>query len=97
LTSIEESEIATGLEYWFTPPSVAPLRAKPFKQFLVTLSAIYPLTQIVPWLLQPLLTLEPLRRWPPVQGLIVVLAIVYLMVYVIMPRYTRLVARWLFH
>jgi uncharacterized protein len=51
----------------------------------------------VPWLLQPLLTLEPLRRWPPVQGLIVVLAIVYLMVYVIMPRYTRLVARWLFH
>ncbi len=96
LLSEQASEIETGLEYWFTPPSVAPLRAKPFKQFLVTLSAIYPLTQILPWLLQPVLTLEPLRRWPPLQGLIVVLAIVYLMVYVIMPRYTRLVSRWLF-
>ena len=51
----------------------------------------------MPWLLAPLLALEPLRHWPPVQGLIVVLVIVYLMVYVIMPRYTRLVARWLFH
>ncbi|GGX77065.1 antibiotic biosynthesis monooxygenase [Vogesella alkaliphila] len=97
LESVQESEVETGLEFWFTPPSVVPLRAKPFKQFLITLSAIYPLTQIVPWLLSPLLNLAPLRQWPPVQGLIVVLVIVYLMVYVIMPRYTRLVARWLFH
>lgn len=96
LLSEQASEIQTGLEYWFTPPSVAPLHAKPFKQFLVTLSAIYPLTQIVPWLLQPVLALEPLRRWPPLQGLVVVMAIVWLMVYVIMPRYTRLVSRWLF-
>lgn len=96
LLSEQASEIETGLEYWFTPPSVAPLRARPFKQFLVTLSAIYPLTQILPWLLYPVLALEPLRRWPSLQGLVVATAIVYLMVYVIMPRYTRLVSRWLF-
>ena len=80
LAVVEESEIETGLEYWFTPPAVAPLRAKPFKQFLVTLSAIYPLVQIVPWLLRPLLSLEPLRAWPAAQSLIVVLVVVYLMV-----------------
>jgi len=96
LLSEQASQIETGLEYWFTPPSVAPLHARPFKQFLVTLSAIYPLTQIVPWLLQPLLALEPLRRWPPLQALVVVVVVVWLMVYVIMPRYTRLVSRWLF-
>lgn len=96
LTSVQESEIETGLEYWFTPPSTTPLRAKPFKQFLVTLSAIYPLTQAVPWLMGPLLMLKPLSQWPLAQGLVVVVVIVYLMVYVIMPRYTRLVARWLF-
>lgn len=94
LISEQASEIETGLEYWFTPPNVAPLRAKPYKQFLITLSAIYPLTLIVPWLLRPVL--EPLQRWPLLQGLVVVLGIVFLMVYAIMPRYTRLVSRWLF-
>ena len=95
LASVEESEIKTGLEFWFTPPSVAPMRAKPFKQFLITLSAIYPLVQIVPWLLQPLQEVPGFDH-PALFSLLVVIVIVYLMVYVIMPRYTRLVARWLF-
>jgi len=97
LAAVEESEIETGLEFWFTPPSVAPMRARPYKQFLITLSAIYPLTQIVPWLLQPALQIEPLRRWSALPGIAIAVVIVALMVYVIMPRYTRLVARWLFH
>ena len=96
LLAQEDLQIQTGLEYWFTPPAHKPLRARPYKQFLITLSAIYPLTQLVPWLLGPLLRTEPLAQWPALSGLIVVLVIVYLMVYVIMPRYTRLVANWLF-
>lgn len=96
LESVQESELETGLEYWFTPSSLSPLRARPFKQFLITVSAIYPLTLVLPWLMSPLLKLEPLARWPSVQNLLVVLVVVYLMVYAIMPRYTRLVARWLF-
>lgn len=96
LMADEELEITTGLEYWLTPPADKPLRARPYKQFLVTLSAIYPLTQLIPWLLSPLLQSEPLQRSPAAGGLIVVTVIVFLMVYVIMPRYSRLVAKWLF-
>jgi len=96
LAAEEELEMETGLEYWFTPPRVATPHAKPFKQFLLTTSAIYPLTLIVPWLLSPLLEAQWLSQWPALQGLVVVLVIVYLMVYTIMPRYTRLVSGWLF-
>jgi antibiotic biosynthesis monooxygenase (ABM) superfamily enzyme len=94
--SAEELEIQTGLEYWFTPPASKPLHAKPFKQFLVTLSAIFPLTVVVPWALAPIVRRFPPVGWPVLSNLIVASIVVALMVYVIMPRYTRLVARWLF-
>ncbi|MNO50437.1 Antibiotic biosynthesis monooxygenase [compost metagenome] len=96
LQSIEEGEIETGLEFWFTPSSLAPLRARPFKQFLVTLSAIYPLTLLIPWALHPLQAHVALLRAPWLFGLLVAMVLVFVMVYLIMPRYTRLVARWLF-
>ncbi|MBO3277013.1 antibiotic biosynthesis monooxygenase [Pseudomonas schmalbachii] len=96
LQSVEEGEIETGLEYWFTPSRLAPLRARPFKQFLVTLSAIYPLSLLIPWALRPLQEHITLLRMPWLFGLLVVVVLVFAMVYLIMPRYTRLVARWLF-
>jgi hypothetical protein len=51
---------------------------------------------IVPWALSPLL-----GGWQGVPAmllgkLLVATVIVYLMVYLIMPRYTRLVAKWLY-
>jgi antibiotic biosynthesis monooxygenase (ABM) superfamily enzyme len=96
LLESEGLEIQTGLEYWFTPSGGKPVHARPYKQFLVTLSAIYPLTVVTPWLLQPMLRLEGLRQLPALHGFVVTAFIVFLMVYVIMPRYARLVARWLF-
>ena len=96
LSAEEDLELKTGLEYWFTPPSGNPPRAKPFKQFLVTLSAIFPLTLVVPWALHPLFALSSAFRIPIVAQFVVVVVIVALMVYVVMPRYTRLVAGWLF-
>lgn len=96
LASPENLEIQTGMEFWFTPPSGKPLHAKPFKQFLITLSAIFPLTVIVPWALQPLFHLLPGAPWALLHKFIVACVIVFLMVYVIMPRYTRRVAGWLF-
>ncbi|AGI24091.1 Antibiotic biosynthesis monooxygenase [Pseudomonas sp. ATCC 13867] len=96
LQSIEEGEIETGLEFWFTPSRLAPLHARPFKQFLITLSAIYPLTQLLPWVLHPLQNwIAPLRE-PWLFGLLVATVLVLLMVYLVMPRYTRFAARWLF-
>lgn len=97
LAKSEQVEIKTGLEYWFTPPpGSAQQKAKPFKQFLVTLSAIFPLTVVVPWLLEPLFQAVPVLALPLVANFCVAVIIVFLMIYVIMPRYTRLIARWLF-
>lgn len=91
----ESVDIKTGLEFWFTP-SLAGKSAKPYKQFLVTLSVIFPMTLIVPWLLHPVFERVPLLALSGVRHLTIAAIIVGLMVYVVMPRYTRLVSRWLF-
>jgi len=96
LVKEEELEMHTGLEYWFTPPVGHRLQARPFKQFLITLSAIFPLTVVLPWVLKPVFDYIPLLGRPVINNFILAVVIVYLMVYVIMPRYTRLVAKWLF-
>jgi antibiotic biosynthesis monooxygenase (ABM) superfamily enzyme len=86
--------IHTGLDFFFTPPSIKP--PVPWKQYLITLSAIFPLTVIVPWVLSGLLS-QWQGLWGMLAGkLLVASCIVFLMVYVIMPRYTRWVSRWLF-
>ncbi|MCA3272865.1 MAG: antibiotic biosynthesis monooxygenase [Roseomonas sp.] len=82
--------IRTGLDFWFAPPMVQP--PKSWKQYLMTLSAIFPLTVFVPWALGPLLDGVPLLA----SKAVVAAVIVALMVYAIMPRYTRLVSRWLY-
>ena len=95
LRSEENIDIKTGLEFWFTPPPGGK-PAKPYKQFLVTFSAILPLTILVPWLLQPLFARYPTLAQPLVSHFIIAAVIVGAMTYVVMPHYTRLVARWLF-
>jgi hypothetical protein len=95
LRAAEAIDIKAGIEFWFTPPPAGkPARA--YKQFLVTLSAIFPLSMIVPLVFQPVFTWSPLLGAPGMRHLIVAAAIVALMVWVIMPRYTRAVAKWLF-
>jgi len=92
----ENVRTVTGIEFWFTAPAAADRRAPPFKQFLVALSVIYPLTLLVPWGLRPLL--QPLSQggWALLAHLVDVGTVVALMTWVIMPRYTRLVAAWLY-
>jgi hypothetical protein len=86
--------IQTGLDFWFAPPAAMP--PKRWKQFQLTLSAIFPLTVIVPWALSPLLGGSQGVPAMLLGKLLVATVIVYLMVYLIMPRYTRLVAKWLY-
>ena len=88
-------EIKTGLEFWFTPQA-KPQRAAPYKQFLVTLSVIYPLTIVIPLLLHPVFDLVPVKTHAYVRQFFVDAAIVALIIYVIMPRYTRAIAKWLY-
>ena len=92
----DQVEIKTGLEFWFTPPDSEQKRAKPYKQFLITLSAIFPLTILLPWLLRPLFHAAPILGMPGISNFVIAVGIVALMIYVIMPRYTRLMARWLY-
>ena len=89
--------IRSGLDFWFTPEgakATVPLR---WKQFLVTWSAIYPLVLGVPLIVAPLLRQTGIPRNHYLDTLCVTGAVVSLMVYVVMPRYTRLIHRWLFN
>jgi uncharacterized protein len=92
----EHVETVTGLEFWFAPDAAPQKQARPYKQFLLTLSVIVPLTLLVPWGMQPLFRALP---WPThwfVQHVLVNAAIVGLITYVVMPRYVRRVGRWLY-
>jgi antibiotic biosynthesis monooxygenase (ABM) superfamily enzyme len=86
--------VQTGLDFWFMPQTVKP--PVRWKQFLLTLSAIFPLTVVVPALLAPLLGAWQGLPAMLIGKLLVATCIVGLMVYVIMPRYTRMVATWLY-
>jgi antibiotic biosynthesis monooxygenase (ABM) superfamily enzyme len=92
----DQVEIKTGLEFWFTPPGSEQKHAKPYKQFLITLSVIFPLTMLVPWLLTPLFRAAPVLEAAAIAHFLVAAIIVALMTYVIMPHYTRLMAAWLY-
>lgn len=91
----EDIDIRTGFEFWFTPP-LGGKQAKPYKQFLVTFSAIFPLTILIPWLLRPVFAWLPALGLPGVSHFIIAAAIVAIMTYAVMPRYVRLVSGWLY-
>jgi len=88
-------EIRTGIDFWFTPEGVKP--PKPWKQFLLTLSAVYPLSLLIPPLFSPLFSAAPLVGQPYIRGLLIAATLTALLTFVIMPRYTRLVKKWLYN
>lgn len=92
----DDYRISSGLDFLFAPsdsPAKVPIR---WKQFLVTWSAIFPLVTILPPLLLPLLRAIGLPKNHYLDMLIVTGTVVFLMVYLVMPHYTRLIQRWLF-
>jgi len=95
LDTDETIEIKTGLEFWFTPPD-SRKAARPYKQFLVTLSAIFPLSLLVQALLAPVWASFTFSVPLAVKAFLSSFIIVGLMTFVIMPRYVRLVASWLY-
>ncbi|SDT09550.1 hypothetical protein SAMN05216421_2884 [Halopseudomonas xinjiangensis] len=88
--------ISSGLDFWFAPEGAKAKVPKRWKQYLITWSAIFPLVLGVPYLVGPALDLLGIAGSRVLSTLMVTAIIVFLMVYVIMPRYTRLVQRWLF-
>jgi antibiotic biosynthesis monooxygenase (ABM) superfamily enzyme len=90
----DQNEIRTGVDFWFTPEGTRPPKA--WKQFLLTTSAVYPLSLIIPRLLAPMFGVAPPLGHPLAANLLVALILTGLLTFVIMPHYTRLVKRWLY-
>jgi antibiotic biosynthesis monooxygenase (ABM) superfamily enzyme len=88
--------VSSGLDFWFAPAGAKARIPVRWKQYLVTWSAIFPLAVAVPWIVSPALRRLGVPVSPPLNTLAVTAVVVFLMVYVVMPRYTRLVQRWLF-
>lgn len=88
--------ISSGLDFWFSPAGAKAKLPVRWKQYLLTWSAIYPLALAVPFAVAPALRLLGVPASLPITTLVVTAVVVFLMVYVVMPRYTRLMQRWLF-
>jgi antibiotic biosynthesis monooxygenase (ABM) superfamily enzyme len=88
--------ISSGLDFWFTPEGARARVPKRWKQYLVTWSAIYPLVLGVPLAVSPVLRLLGVPDNYFLTTLVVTGAVVFLMVYIVMPNYTKLIRRWLF-
>lgn len=88
--------VSSGLDFWFTPPGTKTPVPVRWKQYLVTWSAIFPLVLLLPLALVPALHAIglPAIRW--LDTLVLTGVVVFLMVYVVMPRYTALIRGWLF-
>lgn len=86
----------TGLETWFTLPASANAQGRPpvYKMAITTFVALFPTIQAV----HALLGLIPdFGTLPPLlQAAVATVIVVALMTYVIMPRFTRLLAFWLY-
>lgn len=96
LVTGDDYTISSGLDFWFAGvggTAKVPVR---WKQYLVTWSAIYPLVLGVPLVVIPALRHLGVPNNHFLTALAVTGAVVFLMVYVVMPRYTRLIQRWLF-
>lgn len=96
LVSEDDFHISSGLDFWFTPAGAKAKVPVRWKQYLLTWSAIYPLVLGVPRLVSPALGAIGASPNVLLNTLAVTAVVVYLMVYVVMPRYTRLLQRWLF-
>jgi uncharacterized protein len=88
--------ISRGLDFWFVPEGAGARVPVRWKQYLATWSAIYPLVLVMPLLVTPALRQLGVPENYFLTTLAVTGAVAFLMVYVVMPRYTKLIHRWLF-
>ncbi len=95
LETIETIDIKTGLEFWFRSPPGARQPSR-LKQSVVTLAVLYPLTLILPPAVGHLVGRIPPLDHHLVRVLVTDALVVGLLSYVLMPRVTRWLARWIY-
>lgn len=91
----DQTEIGAVNEFWFTPQTDSVAKPPRWKQAVVTLCVILPLTLLVPIVWGPILRLHPFLSNYVVATFLVTVTIVLLVVYLLMPAATRLFAPWL--
>jgi len=89
-------QIKSGLDFLFNAENEGNKTPVRWKQFLATWSAIYPLSLLIPVLLFPLLRLLNVAANHYFDALVSSGCVVLLMVYLVMPNYTRLIKKWLY-
>lgn len=87
----ESIQTLTGLETWFTLPGQPLAKPPRYKMALVTWLAVFATTSVLSRLLAPMLSGLPLL----LRQLISTGLVVVCLTYVVMPRLTRLLQRWL--
>ena len=94
LNTPPQLQVLTGLETWFTVSDHQGALVPPprYKMAITSWLAIYPLVIIILECLNPMLAHLPI----PARALIITLIAIPTMTYVLMPRMTRLFARWLY-
>ncbi|WP_199913430.1 antibiotic biosynthesis monooxygenase [Flagellimonas amoyensis] len=97
LAKEDSYEINSGLDFLFASQSNKNKPPAKWKQFLITWSAIFPLSIGVPIVLMPLFKELKISEYRYVSSLLVTGLIVFLMVYLIMPNYTKLIKKWLYN
>ena len=88
--------IKSGLDFLFVSGDEKAKVPARWKQFLITWSAIYPLSVFIPVAILPVLRNINLPQNRFMDSLFISGVIVLLMVYIIMPNYTKLVKKWLY-
>lgn len=88
-----EPQSLSGLEPWFELPGQVAPHAPKWKMALITFGVIYTLVTILSYTLMPFIV-----DWPIIiRSLAFPLVIVPLMTYLIMPRLTKLLRKWLYN
>jgi antibiotic biosynthesis monooxygenase (ABM) superfamily enzyme len=88
--------IRSGLDFWFAPDKANRLVPVMWKQFLVTWSAIFPIALVIQLAILPVFHRVGLPQERILDTFVATASMVALMVFLVMPRYTKLVKRWLF-
>lgn len=93
LSTQESFEMHGGIDFWFTPSSMAPPR---WKQWLLTTVVIWPLSILVPLILLPILEYLGIPNVLTIYQAIFALVIVGIATYWAMPWSTNVVHKWLY-
>jgi antibiotic biosynthesis monooxygenase (ABM) superfamily enzyme len=95
LMDSEHQELHADHEFWFSPQEAAKPAHPRWKQALISYMVILPLVMLVPQLWHPVFVQIPQLGGFVPANMLIVATIVLLVVYVFMPRVTRLFSAWL--